>query len=86
MPAQELWMIPITWPFAVWGLDMVGTFKTARGGLTHLLVAVSLELSSVVFPLRKAKKFYVKFTRGIVVIMPAQSPLWPRLFVMVFIG
>ena len=26
--------------FAVWGLDMVGPFKTARGGLTHLLVAV----------------------------------------------
>jgi transposase InsO family protein len=33
-------MIPITWPFAVWGLDMVGKFKTAPGGFTHLLVAV----------------------------------------------
>ena len=32
--------IPLSWPFAVWGLDMVGTFKTARGGMTHLLVAV----------------------------------------------
>ena len=32
--------IPITWPFAVWGLDMVGPFKAARGGMTHLLVAV----------------------------------------------
>ena len=31
--------IPITWPFAVWGLDKVGPFKTARGGMTHLLVA-----------------------------------------------
>jgi hypothetical protein len=31
---------PLTWPFAVWGLDMVGPFKTALGGLTHLLVAV----------------------------------------------
>ncbi|KAK1670099.1 hypothetical protein QYE76_058258 [Lolium multiflorum] len=32
--------IPITWPFAVWGLDMVGPFKTARGGMTHLLVMI----------------------------------------------
>jgi hypothetical protein len=40
MPAQELKTIPITWPFAVWGLDMVGPFKTAPGGYTHLLVAV----------------------------------------------
>ena len=40
LPAKELKTIPITWPFTVWGLDMVGPFKTARGGLTHLLVAV----------------------------------------------
>ncbi|XP_020147049.1 uncharacterized protein [Aegilops tauschii subsp. strangulata] len=39
-PASTLRTIPITWPFAVWGLDMVGPFKTARGGMTHLLVAV----------------------------------------------
>ena len=40
MLAQELRTIPITWPFAVWGLDVVGPFKTTTGGLTHLLVAV----------------------------------------------
>ncbi|XP_020168211.1 uncharacterized protein [Aegilops tauschii subsp. strangulata] len=39
-PATTLQTIPITWPFAVWGLDMVGPFKTAQGGMTHLLVAV----------------------------------------------
>ncbi|XP_020195967.1 uncharacterized protein [Aegilops tauschii subsp. strangulata] len=39
-PASALRTIPIAWPFAVWGLDMVGPFKTARGGMTHLLVAV----------------------------------------------
>ena len=33
-------MIPITWPFAVWGLDLVGPFKKAPGGYTHLLVTV----------------------------------------------
>jgi hypothetical protein len=39
-PAAALKTIPLTWPFAVWGLNMVGWFKTAPGGLTHLLVAV----------------------------------------------
>ena len=28
------------WPFVVWGLDMVETFKKALGGFTHLLMAV----------------------------------------------
>ena len=40
VPAQELRMIPITWPFAVWGLDMVGPFKRSKDKKTHLLVAV----------------------------------------------
>src|SRR4051812_14702013 len=40
LPALTLKTIPITWPFAVWGVDMVGPFKTARGGSTHLLVIV----------------------------------------------
>jgi hypothetical protein len=40
MPGSALKTIPLTWPFAVWGLDMVGKFKTAPGGYTHLLVAV----------------------------------------------
>jgi hypothetical protein len=40
MPATALHTIPITWPFAVWGLDMVGPLKTASSGFTHLLVAV----------------------------------------------
>ena len=40
MPAQELRMIPITWPFVVWGLDMVGPFKRSKDKKTHVLVAV----------------------------------------------
>ena len=40
LPAQALQMIPITWPFAVWGLDLVGPFKKALGGFTHLLVTI----------------------------------------------
>jgi hypothetical protein len=33
-------MILITWPFVVWGLDLVGPLKKAPRGNTHLLVAV----------------------------------------------
>src|SRR4051812_28349315 len=40
VPAQELGMIPITWPFAMWGLDMVGPFKRSPNKNTHFLVAV----------------------------------------------
>ena len=40
LPAQALQTIPITWPFAMWGLDMVGPLQKALGGYTHLLVAI----------------------------------------------
>ena len=40
-PASELKNIPLAWPFAQWGLDMVGPLrKSSPGGHTHLLVAV----------------------------------------------
>jgi hypothetical protein len=39
-PASALKTIPLTWPFAVWGLNMVGPFKPARGKMTHILVMV----------------------------------------------
>jgi hypothetical protein len=28
------------WPFAIWGLDFVGPFRTARGRNKHIIVAV----------------------------------------------
>jgi transposase InsO family protein len=40
VPAEALQTIPVTWPFATWCLDMVGPFKKAKGGFTHLYVAV----------------------------------------------
>jgi transposase InsO family protein len=40
LPAQALQTIPITWPFAMWGLDLVGTLQKAPGGFSHLLVAI----------------------------------------------
>ena len=40
VPAQELRTIPLTWPFAVWGLDMVGPLQMSPCKKTHLLVVV----------------------------------------------
>jgi hypothetical protein len=40
LQAQELQIIPIIWPFAIWGLDLVGPYKKAPGSYTHLLIAV----------------------------------------------
>jgi hypothetical protein len=35
LPARALRTMPITWPFAVWGLDLVGPLQKAPGGYTH---------------------------------------------------
>jgi hypothetical protein len=40
LPAQQLQTIPVTWLFACRGLDMIGPFKKAQGGYTHILVAI----------------------------------------------
>jgi transposase InsO family protein len=40
LPVHALQTIPVTWPFAVWGLDIVGPLRKAPGGYTYLLVAV----------------------------------------------
>jgi transposase InsO family protein len=40
LPAQALQTIPITWSFAVWGLDLIGPLQKAPRGYTHLLVAI----------------------------------------------
>jgi transposase InsO family protein len=40
LSAHALQMIPVTWPFAVWGLDIVWPLRKAPGGYTHLLVAI----------------------------------------------
>src|SRR3954470_22924523 len=40
-PGSELRPIPIAWPFAQWGLDMIGKMpKSSKGGHVFLLVAV----------------------------------------------
>jgi hypothetical protein len=40
LPVQALQTIPITWPFVVWGLDLIGPLQKAPGGFTHLLVTI----------------------------------------------
>jgi transposase InsO family protein len=42
LPAHVLQTIPVTWSFAVWGLDIVGPLRKASGGYTHLLVAIDM--------------------------------------------
>ena len=39
-PAQGLQTIPLYWPFAVWGLDILGPFPRALGGYRYLYVAI----------------------------------------------
>jgi hypothetical protein len=40
VPSHQLLTIPITWPFSIWGLDLVGPFKKAKGRFTHVFIAV----------------------------------------------
>jgi hypothetical protein len=40
MSSHQLQTIPITWLFSTWGLDLVGWFKKAKGGFTHIFIAV----------------------------------------------
>jgi transposase InsO family protein len=39
-PAQALQMIPLSWPFVVWGVDILGPFPRAVGGYRFLFVAI----------------------------------------------
>jgi ribonuclease HI len=39
-PTQALQMIPPSWPFAVWGVDILGPFPSAIGGYRFLFVAI----------------------------------------------
>jgi hypothetical protein len=41
VPAYKLVTVPPTWPFARWGLDMIGPLPTAPGGFNRVLVAIN---------------------------------------------
>ena len=40
LPAQALQTIPLSWPFLVWRLDILGPFPQAIGGFEFLFVAI----------------------------------------------
>ena len=40
VPAQALWTIPPSWPFACRGLDSVGPLKMAVGGYNHIFMVI----------------------------------------------
>jgi hypothetical protein len=40
VPAYRLVTIPPTWPFACWGLDVIGPLPTKLGGFNRVLVAI----------------------------------------------
>ena len=40
-PAQALQMIPPSWLYAVWGVDILGPFPRAVGGFRYLYIAIN---------------------------------------------
>jgi transposase InsO family protein len=68
-PAAELMPIPLSWPFAQWGLDMVGKLhKASPGGYEYMLVAVDkftkwIEAKPINSPDAASA---IKFVKGIV--------------------
>jgi transposase InsO family protein len=67
-PAQELQTIPLSWPFAVWGLDILGSFSRAAAGYRYLYVAIDKFTKwAEVEPVRTIPAgSAVKFIRGLV--------------------
>ncbi|GKV29470.1 hypothetical protein SLEP1_g38397 [Rubroshorea leprosula] len=39
-PVEKLTKLVVLWPFAQWGLDLLGPFMKGIGGVTHLIVSV----------------------------------------------
>ena len=68
-PAQALQTIPLSWPFSVWGLDILGPFPRATGGFEFLYVAIDKFTKwPEVEPVRKVTaQSAIKFLRGLVV-------------------
>jgi hypothetical protein len=38
--ANSLWPIDLSWPFAIWGINIVGVLPRAPGGFRFLFVAI----------------------------------------------
>nr|CAD39966.2 OSJNBa0072D08.5 [Oryza sativa Japonica Group] len=66
-PAQALQIIPLSWPFALWGLDILGPFRRAPGGFEYLYVAIDKFTKwPEAYPVVKIDKHSaLKFIKGI---------------------
>nr|CAH66197.1 OSIGBa0148D14.3 [Oryza sativa] len=66
-PAQALQIIPLSWPFAVWGLDILGPFRRAPSGFEYLYVAIDKFTKwPEAYPVVKIDKHSaLKFIKGI---------------------
>jgi hypothetical protein len=38
--ANHLWPIDLSWPFSIWGIDIMGILPMASGGFWFLFVAI----------------------------------------------
>ena len=67
-PAQGFQTIPLSWPFAVWGLDILGPFPRAPGGYCYLYVAIDkfTKWAEVEAVRRIPAGSTVKFIKGLV--------------------
>jgi hypothetical protein len=67
-PAQGLQTIPLSWPFAVWGLDILGPFLCVAGGYRYLYIAIDKFTKwAEVEPVRTSPTTSaVKFIKGLV--------------------
>jgi hypothetical protein len=67
-PAQMLQIIPLSWPFAMWGLEILGSFSRAIRGYRYPYIAIDkLTKWPEVTPVVKiSKKSTVKFIKSII--------------------
>src|SRR4051812_35079730 len=67
-PAQALQTIPLSWPFAVWGSDILGPFPRATGGYELLYVAIDkfTKWTEVDPVCKTTTQFAIKFIRNLV--------------------
>jgi hypothetical protein len=67
-PVQTLQMIPPSWSFAVWGLDILGPFAQAVRGYRYLYVTIDnfTKWSEVTPVVKINKQTIVKFIKSII--------------------
>jgi hypothetical protein len=67
-PAQMLQIIPPSWPFTVWGLDILGLFPRAVRGFQYLYVSIDkfTKWPEATHVVKINKQYAVKFIKSIV--------------------